>query len=112
MQSMSIVPFLLVVLAGFAGMSGHWLKKKHRKELKGSFFDYIFADYPGRTFSTVTMLLGAAFTASSTGLLDGLDAGQAIAMLRQWQLHIPTVNSLVEAFMLGWMLDSGINKGA
>ena len=111
MQTLNIASFLIFTLAGFIGMAAHFAKKKKRGELQGRFVDYLVADYPGRTLSTVAVFLGASFTAATTGMLDGLDIERALDLAQLGQLHIPTINALVGAFMLGWMLDSGINKG-
>lgn len=111
MQNIQLIPLLLFILLGLLGMWAHWLKKSRRGELAGTFRDYMLADYPGRSFSTIAVFAGMAFAAATTGSLDGLDLGQFAALIRQGQVHIPTINALAAGFMLGWMLDSGINKG-
>lgn len=112
MKDLQLVPLLLFIFVGFAGMAVHWLKKHKRGEVIGTFYDYMMADYPGRSISTVTVFVGLAFTAAATGSLDGIDLAQFVAQLGQGGIHMSTINTLTTGFMLGWTLDSGINKGA
>lgn len=112
MKDLQLLPLLIFIAAGFAGMSAHWLKKHKLGEVSGTFYDYMVADYPGRSASTVFVFFGTAYVAAATGSLDGLDLAQFISALASGNVHASTINTLASGFMLGWTLDSGINKGS
>lgn len=110
-MNLNITQLCLFIAIGLIGMWSHWFKKSRRGELHGRFVDYLFADYPGRSMSTLTVLLVASFTAASQGAISGLDIITAIKWLEHGQLYWPTCGVISSAFSIGWMLDSGINKG-
>lgn len=110
-MNININQLVLFIVIGMLGIYAHWYKKTRRDELRGRFIDYLIADYPGRTMSTLAVFLGASFTAASQGAISGLDMQLAVKMLGQGQLYWPTFGVISSAFMLGWTCDSGINKG-
>lgn len=111
-MTMDIIPLLIFIAVGLLGMWAHWFKKARRNELGGRFIDYLVADYPGNTLATLLVFIGSSVTAASAGMISGLDVGLAIDLVKQGSLHMPTISALAGGFMLGWTLDSGINKGA
>lgn len=112
MQSINILSLLAFVVVAFLGAIAHWGKKKRRGEVQGKLIDYLVADSPGSTTMMAVAILVAAITAAMTGALDGLDLHVAWAYLKVWNIPMPTAHVLVSAFTLGWMADSGLNKGA
>lgn len=111
MQSINILSLLAFISAAFLGACAHWAKKKRRKEIQGTLYDYMVADKPGSTTAMAAAIAAAAVTAAMTGALDGLDLHVAWAYLKVWNIPMPTAHVLVSAFTLGWMADSGLNKG-
>jgi hypothetical protein len=110
-MNLNITQLGLFIVIGLIGMYAHWYKKAKRGELHGRFVDYLVADCPGSTMATLAVFLGASFTAASSGAISGLDLAVATDLLRHGQLHTPTISVLGSGFMMGWTLDSGINKG-
>lgn len=111
MQTINLISLGIFVLVAFLGAVGHWAKKKRRKEVQGTLYDYMVADAPGSTTAMAAAILVAAVTAAMTGALDGLNLGVAWAYLKVGNIPLPTAHVLVSAFTLGWMADSGLNKG-
>jgi hypothetical protein len=99
-------------LASLLGLIAHWYNKKRRDEISGNLMSYLIADYPGRSLSTITVLICTAFAAVQTGAADSIDIRMIIAQLQNGNLYMPSVNGLIGAFTIGWVLDSSINKGA
>jgi hypothetical protein len=110
-MTINILPLLVFIAAALIGMVAHWYKKYKRGEVQGNLISYLLADYPGRSFSTLLTIITIAFGAATTGAIDGLDLSVFWNMLLHGKAHIPTISVVSSAFMLGWTLDSGINKG-
>jgi hypothetical protein len=83
------------VASGFAGMVGHWYKRKRRKQSAATFIDHFFANYPGSTLATVFVFWFAAMYVLENVPIADAHPGGAIAV----------------GLAIGWMLDSWINKG-
>ena len=111
-MNLNILQLALFICVGLMGIYSHWFKKVKRGEVHGNFLGYILADYPGKSMTTFATFIGLAFTAATAGALDNLNITVAIDLLKQGQLHVPTVSVLISGFMLGWTLDSGINQGS
>lgn len=111
MEIIKLNALLIFIGFGLLGMVAHYVKKRGRGEVAGSPIDYFLADYPGRTVATITAFLAASLTAATTGAINGLDPSTFFAALRHGGLHVPSMSVMVSAFTLGWMFDSGINKG-
>lgn len=85
-----------VYALGLLGMASHYVKKWLRKEIDGSLLDYLFHDHPRETAFALFTYSGSAAVAILAGQFAGLTL-QQIAM---------------PAFLLGYTVDSAMNKGA
>lgn len=88
--------WIAVMVLAQAGMVSHYVKKWLRKEIVGSLVDYLLRDHPRETALALFTLYGLAATAILSGQFDGLTLKQ-IAM---------------PAWLLGYTVDSAMNKGA
>jgi hypothetical protein len=112
MQSINLISLAIFTATALMGAIGHWYKKKRRGEIQGKLIDYMIAESPRNTGMMVMAVLVSSITAASTGALDGLDIGAVMAYLKVGDLPMPALHVLMSAFTLGWMADSGLNKGA
>lgn len=83
-------------LAAIAGAVFHYWKAKYRKQLTDSFVEYWFLKETGHSLGTAGILWGAVSTAVATNMLDGMTASALIGA----------------GWLLGFGVDSGINKGS
>lgn len=110
-MELNILALIIFIFFGLIGMVAHWFKKRKRGEVQGNLIAYLFADYPGRSFSTLATFLTISYGAAASGAIDGLNIPHFVEMLSQGKLDTSTIGVIGSAFMLGWTLDSGINKG-
>lgn len=111
MQTINLLTLTIFVAAGLAGIWAHWFKKHKRAELLCTFREYLLEDYPGRSMSMIGVFIGMSFAAAASGAINGLDLAIAWSLIKHGTVHVPTVSVISSAFMLGWTLDSAINKG-
>lgn len=112
-QMINLYSLVLVLALMLAGVVGHWVKKKARKEINGSLFDYLFLDNKVNSGVTGGSIMLAAMTASATGAADVIDPRLLWQMVTQ-TASIPAISlfALGAALQSGWQLDSMLNKGA
>lgn len=110
-MELNILALLIFIASGMIGMIAHWYKKKRRGEVNGNLISYMLADYPGRSFTTLTTFLTIAYGAAASGAIDGLNLPHFVELLSNGKLDTGTVGVIASAFMLGWTLDSAVNKG-
>jgi len=88
-------PEVLFALMAALGAVLHWVKKAYRGDVSWDFFAYWLADHPGNS----SFALGALVTSVWAVIFSDSLAGMQMQMV------------IAGGFTLGWMLDSGINKG-
>lgn len=98
-------------LASLLGLVTHWYKMSKRGQTVSTLIEYLFSDYPGRSASTVFVLIGVAFGAVQTGAADTIDLRILWGTLMNGELYMPSFNALIGAFTIGWVTDSSVNKG-
>ena len=111
MQEINLMSFVAVLVLQAIGAAAHWYKMKRAKRVNGTFYDYLVADYPGKSAATGFVLLGAAWLSATSGMADNINPSLVIAMLSSGILHVPTVNGLIAAVTAGYAFDSLLNKG-
>lgn len=77
------------------GAALHWAKKAYRNEVSWNPIDYWFADNPMHSAGAAGALVVAVWAIVFSDSLAGM----------QWHMLVAS------GFTLGWMLDSGVNKG-
>jgi len=82
------------LLAGLAGLLGHYISKRGRGEIAVSLFEYLFIETPGLTLAIVLSLIAADFAAVAFAGLEDAKITVAVA----------------SGFTAGWTLDSGISQ--
>ena len=112
MQTFNILPFAAFAIIAELSAIMHGLFKIYKGEVKGNLYDYLFADYPGRTSGVFIAVISGSFAASLTGALDAFTIDVALAYLDHWQIPMPILNAGISAATLGWTADSMINKGS
>ena len=112
-QMINLYSLALVFALMLAGAVGHWVKKKMRKEVRGSLYDYLFLDNKAGTGLTTGSIVMAALAASGTGAADVIDPRLMWEMVTQ-TASLPAISlfALGAAFQSGWQLDSMLNSGA
>jgi hypothetical protein len=111
MTEIRIDSFLAVLAFALIGAFAHWFKMKRAGRVGGTFFDYLVADFPGRSMATGFALVAATWLSVTSGAADLISPVLLWASLKAGVLNIASVNSAVTAIAVGYALDSGINKG-
>jgi len=111
MTDIRIDSFLMVLAMAYLGAFAHWFKMKRAKRVMGTFFDYLIADYPGRSVATGFAIVAAAWLSATSGTADLINPQLLWASLVAGVLNIQSVNGVMVAIAVGYALDSGINKG-
>lgn len=111
MTGIRIDSFLMVLVMAYLGAFAHWYKMKRATRVLGSFFDYLIADYPGRSMATGLAIVAAAWLSATSGTADLINPQLLWESLIAGVLNIQSVNGIVAAIAVGYALDSGINKG-
>lgn len=87
---------LLLSLGAIIGVLAHFSKKYARQEITGNLYHYFVVDYPGNTISALLTLVSVLAAIVATGQLEHMQTAAIVAM----------------GFGSGWVIDSGVNKGA
>lgn len=111
MTGIRIDSFLMVLAMAYLGAFVHWYKMKRATRVLGTFFDYLVADYPGRSVATGFAIVAAAWLSATSGTADLINPQLLWESLVAGVLNIQSVNGIVAAIAVGYALDSGINKG-
>ncbi len=112
MESISILSFLSFLVFSLCGAYYHYRKVRSTGRHNGSLYDYLIADYPGRTGGVWLALIGAAWGSATSGIADNINPQLLWSLFCQGQLHIPSVNVAILAATAGYTFDSAINKGS
>ncbi|MEK6849142.1 MAG: hypothetical protein AABY01_01080 [Nanoarchaeota archaeon] len=111
MESISIASFIAFLIMSTAGAWWHYRKVLKSKRHIGTLWDYLIADYPGRSGAVGIALVGASWAAATGGTADFINPELVWTMLLAGKLHIPSVTIAAMAFGTGYMFDSQLNKG-
>lgn len=87
---------LIYALAGLIGAVSHYVIKWGHGEIEGSLFAYVFRDHVRESVLAVMAFAGTALTAYLMDQLQG----------------VPVKQLLLIGFGAGYVIDSGLNKGA
>jgi len=120
MMELNMWSFLVVYLLQVLGAFDHWRLMKKGYRIRGSFFDYLFGAYPGRTIGTYAALLASAWASCEAGVADNLNPellfGLFNHLIETGNITMKTAITIITAAGLsvttGYGFDSRFNKGA
>jgi hypothetical protein len=111
MESIDLLSFITFFLVMLVGSYAHYRKVCKQGRHFGTLFEYVIADYPGKSASVGLVLIGASWAACTSGMADSINPELVYSMLSQGKIHIPSVTVAVFAWSAGWAFDSALNKG-
>lgn len=111
MKEISLYSFLAVVVFQYIGAYAHFRKLKYSKRVRGSYFNYLFADSRNKSAATGVLMLGSAWFSCTAGTADLINPQLVWAFLEAGVLHVPSISAALTAIAFGFAFDSGANKG-
>ena len=111
MTEIPLGSFLTVILFAYLGAYIHWRMMKRDKRVQGTFWDYLVADYPGKSITTGVAILGSGWISVTSGASALINPAVLWVALSNGTIPIQSINGIVSAVAIGYMLDSGLNKG-
>ena len=112
METISIASFASFLALSVAGAYWHYRKVCRTGRHYGSLWDYLFADYPGRSGTVGIMLVGSAWLTATSGTADFINPLLVWELVRHGELHVPSIAVAYLAVQSGYAFDSSINKGS
>lgn len=112
MTEISILSFLSFFVLSALGAYWHYRKMRKTGRHNGTLFDYLFADYPGKSAAVWMALLGSSWAMATTGTADFINPELVWATLLAGKLHVPSIGVAALAVQSGYAFDSMLNKGA
>lgn len=111
MTDIRIEDIVTVVFFAYIGAFYHWFMMKKDKRAQGTFWDYLVADYPGRSIATGAAIIFTSWMSVTSGASVLIHPDILWIKLSNGLIDVASVNGIVSAIAIGYMLDSGINKG-
>lgn len=111
MTEINLWSFLSVFFFQVIGALAHYRKLKQTKRRRGGYFDYLFADKPGRSTAVFLALLASSWLACTSGKADLLNPEMLWELLAAGKLHIASIDAVVSAILFGYAFDSIADKG-
>ena len=110
MHDINIAIMVIILAFGFLGIYAHFREVRKSGRTLGTFFDYLFADQPGKTGKTVIVYLTWMGGMWSTGMFDAVIWEAFTTALSNGVLYFPLANAVALSFMSGYTIDSKVNK--
>lgn len=112
METISILSFLSFLVLSVLGAYYHYRVVCKSGRHRGSLWDYLVADHPGRSGTVGVLLVGSSWTAATSGVADFINPELLWSLLKHGEMHIPSINMMILAVTSGYAFDSAINKGS
>jgi hypothetical protein len=115
-RGINVYSLLIVFVLQCLGAHSHWRLMLREGRVSGGFFrDYLFADYPGKTATTIFLIALSSWLAALGGAADYLNPQLVYTLLVSGSID-PVLGAAITggattAFMAGYGFDSRFNKG-
>lgn len=115
MKDINLYSYMIVLMIQCLGAWEHWRVMKSEGRVSGTFRQYLFSHYPGRSFSIYIALAGSAWASCLSGAGDNLNPELLFAIISNGKISIETATIIsavaVTTFGFGYAIDSRFNKG-
>lgn len=100
----------IILAFGFLGMYLHFREVRLSGRVAGTFFDYLFADEPGKTGKAIVVYLTWMSGMWSTGMFDAVIWEAFVTATKNGVLYFPMAQAIGLSLSSGYMIDSKVNK--
>ena len=91
-----LIPLAIYLFCGLLGIIAHYAKNWAKGEIEGDLFCYLFLDHPKQTLAVFISFLVSAAALLATGSIN---------------VNTDPMMLIGSGFGIGWVCDSGFNKG-